>query len=332
MENTDNKLTINELLAKRKYNPDYIPNKEDIVFTIGTNPARHTGSLSNFITLSGLPKAGKSTFVAAIVASAFVPYDVFSMKIHLPKDRKKICYFDTESSDYDFYRQINKIKGFSELVNLPDYFNAYQVREDGSGLIRKMIEAYLEANPDCSVIIIDGLLDLIVNMNDEREAALATKWLKKITKVYNVLLITVLHQSKSNLSTTGHIGSASDRFAQSTLDIVKEKDKNCYVLTSRFMRSDADFDPVTLMNFNGVFQQVESETKKTIGKKASDLDEIESKRLCNLIITIPTIYNDISDEIIERTATSKSYAKNLIKIWINKGWILKGSDNKYFTR
>jgi len=54
--------------------------------------------------------------------------------------------------------------------------------------------------------------------------------------------------------------------------------------------------------------------------------------LCNLIITIPTTYNDISDEVIERTATSKSYAKNLIKIWINKGWILKGQDNKYFTR
>jgi len=329
MENTDNKLTITELLAKRKYNPDYIPNKEDIVFTIGS---KNTGSLSNFITLSGLPKAGKSTFISAIVASAFVSYDIFSMKIHLPKDRKKVCYFDTESSDYDFYRQINKIKGFADLIAMPDNFNAYQVREDSSGTIRKMIEEYLTNNPDCSIIIIDGLLDLIVNMNDEREASLVTKWLKKITKVYNVLLITVLHQSKSNLSTTGHIGSASDRFAQSTLDIVKEKEKNCYVLTSRFMRSDADFEPITLMNFNGVFQQVETEVKKDTGKKASDLSDLESKALCNKIVVVPTNYNDISDEIIERTATSKAYAKNLIKIWINKGWILKGADNKYFTR
>jgi hypothetical protein len=329
--NTDNNLTITELLAKRKYNPDYIPNKEEIIFTIG-NPARHVGSKNAFITLSGLPKAGKSSFIAAIVASAFVPHDIFSMKIHLPKNQKKICYFDTESSDYDFYRQINKIKGFAELTTLPDYFNAYQVREDGSGTIRKMIETYLIDNPDCSVIIIDGLLDLIVNMNDEREASLAAKWLKKITKVYNVLLITVLHQSKSNLSTTGHIGSASDRFAQSTLDIVKDKERNCYVLSSRFMRSDADFEPIKLMNFNGIFQQVESEVKKEIGKKASDLDELESKRLCKLIVVVPTNYNDISDEIIERTATSKAYAKNLIKIWINKGWILKGPDNKYFTK
>lgn len=331
MENNDNKLTVTELLAKRKYNPDYIPNKEDIVFTIGT-PARNTGSLSNFLTLSGLPKAGKSTFISAIVASAFVPYDIFTMKIHLPKDRKKICYFDTESSDYDFYRQINKIKGFAELANLPEYFNAYQVREDSSSMIRKMIETYLTENNDCSVIIIDGLLDLINNMNDEREASLVTKWLKKITKVYNILLITVLHQSKSNLSTTGHIGSASDRFAQSTLDIVKDKERNCYVLTSRFMRSDMDFEPITLMNFNGVFQQVETETKKEAGKKASDLSDLESKTLCNTIVVVPTNYNDISNEIIERTATSKAYAKNLIKIWISKGWILKGADNKYFTR
>ena len=331
MENTDNKLTITELLAKRQYNPDYIPKKEDIIFTIGT-PARTTGSLENFLTLSGLPKAGKSTFVAAIVASAFVPYDIFTMKIHLPKDRKKICYFDTESSDYDFYRQINKIKNFAEIAALPNYFNAYQVREDGSGIIRKMIEEYLSKNEDCSVIIIDGLLDLLVNYNDERESSLLTKWLKKITKVYNVLLITVLHQSKSNLSTTGHIGSASDRFAQSTLDIVKDKERNCYVLTSRFMRSDMDFDPITLMNFNGVFQQVETEVKKDSTKKASDLNEMESKALCNTIVVVPTNYNDIIREIIERTATSKAYAKNLIKIWISKNWILKRADNKYFTR
>ncbi len=280
----------------------------------------------------GCPKAGKSTYIAALIASAFVPYDVFSMKLHLPTDRKKLCYFDTESSDYDFFRQINKIKGFCELAILPDYFNAYQVREDGSGLIRRMIETYLEANPDCAVIIIDGLLDLLVNYNDEKESSLLTKWLKKITKIYNVLLVTVLHQSKSNLSTTGHIGSASDRFAQSTLDIVKEKEKNCYVLTSRFMRSDSDFEPITLINFNGIFQQVETEHKTTIGKKASNLPDTESRSLCFQIITVPSNYNDIQDEIIERTATSKGYAKNLIKIWINKGWIIKNKDNKYATR
>ena len=326
MENNDYKISIDELLEKRKYNPNYIPSKENIIFTIQD---KHIGSLQNFIIFSGLPKAGKSTFICAMISSVFNTYDIFSMKLHTPHNRAKICLIDTESSDYDFYRTINKIKGFAEINDLPPNFDAFQVREDSSNAIKQMIERYLELNRDCAILIVDGLLDLLVNYNDEKESSLLTKWLKKITKHYNILLISVLHQSKSNLATTGHIGSASDRFAQSTLDITKDKDKNIYVLSSRFMRSDSDFEPITLMNFNGLFQQIETEKQKNTGKKASDIDEIESKRLLHQIITMPMPYNDISSEIIERTATSKAFAKNLIKLWISKNYIVKDNKNNY---
>ena len=274
-------------------------------------------------------KAGKSTFICAMISSVFNTYDIFTMKLHTPQNRAKVCLIDTESSDYDFYRTINKIKGFAEISDLPPYFDAFQVREDSSNAIKQMIERYLELNLDCSILIVDGLLDLLVNYNDEKESSLLTSWLKKITKHYNILLISVLHQSKSNLMTTGHIGSASDRFAQSTLDITKDKDKNTYVLSSRFMRSDSDFEPITLMNFNGIFQQTETDKVKNTGKKATDLDEIESKRLLHQIVTMPMPYNDISSEIIERTATSKAYAKNLIKLWISKNYIVKDNKNNY---
>jgi GTP-binding protein EngB required for normal cell division len=326
VENNDYKISIDELLEKRKYNPNYIPSKENIIFTIQD---KHIGSLQNFIIFSGLPKAGKSTFICAMISSVFNTYDIFSMKLHTPHNRAKICLIDTESSDYDFYRTINKIKGFADINDLPANFDAFQVREDSSNAIKQMIERYLELNRDCAILIVDGLLDLLVNYNDEKESSLLTKWLKKITKHYNILLISVLHQSKSNLATTGHIGSASDRFAQSTLDITKDKDKNTYVLSSRFMRSDSDFEPITLMNFNGLFQQIETEKQKNTGKKASDIDEIESKRLLHQIITMPMPYNDISSEIIERTATSKAFAKNLIKLWISKNYIVKDNKNNY---
>jgi hypothetical protein len=282
-----------------------------------------------YILWVAVTKAGKSTFICAMISSVFNTYDIFTMKLHTPQNRAKVCLIDTESSDYDFYRTINKIKGFAEINDLPSYFDAFQVREDSSNAIKQMIERYLELNLDCSILIVDGLLDLLVNYNDEKESSLLTSWLKKITKQFNILLISVLHQSKSNLATTGHIGSASDRFAQSTLDITKDKDKNTYVLSSRFMRSDSDFEPITLMNFNGIFHQIETEKQKNTGKKATDLDEIESKRLLHQIVTMPMTYNDISSEIIERTATSKAFAKNLIKLWISKNYIVKDSKNNY---
>ena len=55
MENNDYKISIDELLEKRKYNPNCIPTKENIIFTIQD---KHIGSLQNFIIFSGLPKAG----------------------------------------------------------------------------------------------------------------------------------------------------------------------------------------------------------------------------------------------------------------------------------
>lgn len=320
------KNSIDELLALRQYKPDYKPNKDNIVLRIG---GKITGATQNYIIFSGLPKAGKSSFLNSCIASALVPYDIFSMKINLPLDRQKICLFDTESSDYDFYNRIDSIKQFASLDTLPDCFNSYQVREDGTGTIRKMVERYLELNRDCSVLVLDGLLDLITNYNDEAESSLLTKWLKRITKVYDILIISVLHLNKSNDHTTGVIGSHSDRFAQSTLEIKKDKETNTYVMQSRFMRSDSDFEPITLMNFNGQFQQVESSTVKPKGRKASDLDQLESTRLLRQIVSIPMLYSDIVDEIRERTAEGNTYAKQLMKIWINKGMVSKDHNNKY---
>jgi hypothetical protein len=96
-----NKLTLEEKLALRKYKPDFIPPPSQVIFTIDDKPI---GTIQNFIVFSGLPKAGKSTFLAAAIASAFQPGDVFGMKVHFPEGRRKIAYFDTESSDFDFYR------------------------------------------------------------------------------------------------------------------------------------------------------------------------------------------------------------------------------------
>lgn len=328
MENTTNihKPTIDELLELRKYKPDYVPNKDNVILRIG---GKVVGASMNYIIFGGLPKAGKSSYLNSCIASAFVPYDIFTMKITLPDHRRKICLFDTESSDFDYYNRIDSIKKFAELRNLPEWFNSFQVREDGTGTIRRMIERYLELNPDCSVLVIDGLLDLIINYNDEKESSMLTKWLKKITKVYDLLIISVLHFNKSNDHTTGVIGSHSDRFAQSTLDIKKDKENNSYVMSSRFMRSDSDFDPITLMNFSGNLQQVANDSVKPKNTKASDLDQIESQRLCKQIVTMPMQYSEIVDEIKERTAESNTYAKQLMKIWISKGMVSKDHTGKY---
>jgi len=282
-----------------------------------------------------LPKAGKSTFLAAAIASAFQPGDVFGMKVHFPENRRKISYFDTESSDFDFYRQVNKIKHFSNLNNLPSWADCFTVREDGPGEIRALIVNYLENNPDCPIVIIDGLLDLIFDYNSEVESRKLVNWFKKLTKIYNCLFVGVLHQGKGlGAQTLGHLGSNCDRWASSTLEIVKDKDKKTFTLQPRFLRSSEDFEPVVLMNIGGNWQQIanEGESKKPEIKQPKQFTELDHKNIINQLIYGPIAYKDLIAEIQEQNAKGTNWAKQLCKIWIDKKYIYKNELNLYEKR
>ena len=182
--------------------------------------------------------------------------DVFGIKLTTPTDRPKIAYFDTESSQYDFHRQMTRIKDFALLNRLPDRLDAFSFREDMPSRIRKMIETYLIETPSCSVIVVDGLLDLCLNYNDERETRLLANWFKRITKVYNILMIGVLHLGKNGGESLGHLGSNTDRWAQSTLIVEKNRETRQFVLKPKFLRSSDEFEPIALMNFEGRWQQL----------------------------------------------------------------------------
>lgn len=332
MTDGQNKLTLEEKLAQRKYKPDFIPPQSQVIFTIDDKPI---GTIQNFIVFSGLPKAGKSTFLAAAIASAFQPGDVFGMKVHFPEGRRKIAYFDTESSDFDFYRQVNKIKQFSNLNNLPPWADCFTVREDGPAEIRALIVNYLENNPDCPIIIIDGLLDLIFDYNSEVESRKLVNWFKKLTKIYNCLFVGVLHQGKGlGAQTLGHLGSNCDRWASSTLEIVKDKDKKTFTLQPRFLRSSEDFEPVVLMNIAGNWQQIsiEGESKKDTAKHPKQFTELDHKNLINQLIYSPISYKDLIADIMEQNAKGTNWAKQLCKIWIDKKYIYKNENNLYEKR
>ena len=104
------------------------------------------------------------------------------MKLHFPIGRRRIAYFDTESSAFDMYKQVERIRNFTKREYLPwDNLDVYNVREDDPTKIIEMINCYVENN-EVSVIIIDGLLDLCNDFNDSVEAKKITTWLKRITK------------------------------------------------------------------------------------------------------------------------------------------------------
>jgi len=214
------KSNYNELLSLRAYNPNEKPPPDHVVFRI---EQRNIGSLGNFIILSGLPKRGKGKFTAGMVASALNNQDVWGMWLRLPEARRRICFFDTDQSRYDFYKNVELINQLAAIDTIHPQMNAYNVRQDEPHTICNMIDIYLNDNPDCSLLIIDNIGDLLNNFNDEGQSKQLINYFKRITDQKNILIVATLHLGKSNNSTIGHLGAMADRYAQTILTCEKIK-------------------------------------------------------------------------------------------------------------
>lgn len=253
-------VNLSNVLQERQYQPGYQPPREDIVFTIQNE---NCGSAGNFICLSGLPKAGKTTFLTSIIASAFTHYNVFSMKLTV---KNRIGYFDTESSQFDFYKNINRIRQIAGYIDLGTKFQAYNTRIDPYSMQRALIEQYIfDYQPD--VLVIDGLLDLVKNYNDESESRALIDWLKFITAEHKMLVVGCIHLGKKDNHTLGHFGSMVDRYAQSVLEIVRDLENDLYILKPKLLRSARYFDPIAIQLQGTEFVQVVAPMEKPKNKK-----------------------------------------------------------------
>lgn len=233
-----------ELLKKRKVDFKKPAVKDKIYLSIGESTIGTTG---NFITLSGLPKAGKSTFISCIIAAAIsTTFDsIIDFKVHKHKGKSRVALFDTEQGNYDFNNMLGRIKWLAQESNIDGKFDAFLCREDESKTILRLIHEYIKLNKDLGILIIDGLLDCIDNMNDEGASKRLIRQLKRWAARNDILIVTVLHLGKKDLSSIGHVGSACDRYAQSVLQIEKTKDGN-YRCAAKFLRSAKDFTAIEI--------------------------------------------------------------------------------------
>lgn len=249
----ENNAVIDKILADRQYKSGYDPPPAAKMFTID---GRTVGTMHNFLSFTGLPKSGKSVFLSAAIASAFTPYSIHSMATFLPADRKGLLLMDTESSEDDFYKQIARIRKNIGREPPKNYFHAFMLRDRTANEIREYTEYYLQIHPEISIVYIDGMLDLLMNYNDERESKSVIDWLKHLTTNYKILLVGVVHTGKKDNHTLGHFGSMIDRYCQSVLVVEKDEKQqpNLHTLKPKMMRADGHFNNVTLVNNNGNFE------------------------------------------------------------------------------
>jgi hypothetical protein len=290
---------------------------QQICITIDQKTILTYGSL---MVLTGKPKARKTTFLHAFLAAGLLNDSIWNIRVTMTKEQPEICLIDTEQSYFDLFQSLKRLAAIVRrpLADIPN-FSVYTARAGDVSDICQLIEQILTHNPKIGLLAIDGLLDLVNDINDVRESKAAITFIKKICDKHNVAIIGIIHQNKGTNFSLGHLGAFASRFAQSEFSITKNEDDNTSKLESIYLRS-ADKVNDIIIDFDqtrNVYDVVSNINKPT---KFIDLDVIKKIFEGRVALT----YKDlISQTIIQTGQTRYHVEKSIIPVWYAENLIHK---------
>lgn len=222
---------------------DPIP-RPPVCLTIRSGEAESTvGTLGNFSLLIGRAKSRKTFAVGLAVAAALKGETVQGRFTgQLPPDQQMVLYFDTEQGNYHVQRSIRRI---CELVGIenPTNLRAYALRTKDTKERLGAIEWAIYNTEGIGLVVIDGIRDVVFDINSPEEATDIATRLLRWTEERRVHVLTVLHQNKGNDDARGHLGTELVNKAETVIRVAKDpEDREVSTLTPEMCR-DRDFEP-----------------------------------------------------------------------------------------
>lgn len=296
-------------------------------------------TFGNFSASTGKAKSKKTFNISAMVAAAVTNTTVLNYRACLPEGKRKILYFDTEQSKYHCHNvleRIYKLSGLSVKKDDPRLL-FWGLREYTPKLRIALIDYALRKHQEVGLVIIDGLRDLMYDINNGKEATDVMTVLMAWTSVYDLHIHTVLHLNKNDNNPRGHIGTELENKAETVLIISKNLQNNSISEVRPMHMRDKEFSTFAFhiddnklpVLDNGISVTVVKRREKSLVSLDNEVhQEILSKAFKK---NSPTRYSDLV-EIVSRAYEDAGYKrgtngiKDLLKLLSGKGIIVKQGD------
>lgn len=256
--------------------------KPDLVFGINDIPIFTKKSIS---TLIGRAKAGKTTVTAWIVSQSI-------------KSNINVLWIDTEQGLYYGSRTQHWVLSMSGLSG-SDSLQFYDLKVFNPKQRIEMVELIIkEFKPD--LVVIDGIRDLVFDINNPDEATLTTGSLMRWADQYDCHILNLLHQNKGNDHARGHLGTEMINKSETVIKVERDEEK-LIICTPEFTRSEP-FEVFAFERDNhGMPQLVEGYA----GKITTSVGN--SKR--RTIDPTDLNYAHVHPEVIEKVFSKSEYLK-----------------------
>ncbi|MDR1116399.1 MAG: AAA family ATPase [Tannerella sp.] len=203
------------------------------------------GTLGNFSASIGKAKSKKTFNVSAIVAAALKNGTVLQYAAELPENKRKILYVDTEQSPYHCQKVMKRIVRMAGLPldKEPENLDFLALRRHTPEIRIAIVEEAIYHTQDLGLVIIDGIRDMVYDINSPGESTKIISKLMQWTDERQIHIHTILHQNKADENARGHIGTELNNKAETVLEVAKDKfDGNISTVQAVHIRA-MDFQP-----------------------------------------------------------------------------------------
>ncbi len=286
----------NELIVKVQ------PPEEKILIRIGEATV---STPENHMLVTGAKKARKSLLITHLIGEFFAQ--------NKGAGGDEVCIFDTEQGRWHVWRYFDRIFRLTgKKVTM------FYLRGKGFKDRRDIIEHTIKFWPTkVRVIVIDGIRDLVSNINDPDETTELIEWLEGLILRHQVHVINVLHLNKTDGNARGHLGSELQNKAQTSIKVELDEEAGVSQVSCESSR-DKGFDAFAFTHStDGLPQLADMPTKEAISP------DDRRNRLVICFADGPLGYKALHQSIRDNFAVANNKARHMIQEFVRLGWIAK---------
>lgn len=270
------------------------------------------GSLGDFSLWTGKAKVGKSYVMRIAIVSALKSnLHLNRFKSELPKNKRNVLIIDTEQSNYHLNLGIKRVCKELNQVS-PINLHAYGFRGTPHDELKQIVEALIYTTPNLGLVIIDGIVDLIANINNEDIAKEMSTTIGRWTKGCDIHIMAVLHENKgkSDDNARGSIGTWLTNKAETVMNVSNcVEDKNIKKVRAIETRNAPPEDFYFKITESGDVEEVDAPQKivntKPRTPKPFELSEIEQIRIVKEVFATPLNATNSVNSLILHYETQK---------------------------
>lgn len=200
------------------------------------------GTLGNISALIGKTKSRKTFAVAIATGAAIRQNAVLRMVGTFDEMNRNVLVFDTEQGRYHVHKVVGRICRLAG-VSFPENLFVYGLRPLTTEQRLEFIKWMIYNTENVGLVVIDGIRDLVHDINDNTEATNRLDDLLRWTAERHIHILTVIHMNKGNDMIRGTLGTELQNKAETVVSIsLDPENKEVSIIKPEYCR-DKDFEP-----------------------------------------------------------------------------------------